>query len=103
MVERLADAKIVLTTRFHSDFKGSDLLDQMPHLKMISIQGTRPRMVDMKRANAKNTVITITPGLSSTSVAEHTMMLILALAKPMPAVGPPSAGGGVVPAEGGAA
>lgn len=88
MAERLADAEIVLTTRFHTDFKTTDLLDRMPRLKMISIMGTRPRMVDMKRANAKKVVVSITPGSSSISVAEHTMMLILALAKQVPAVGP---------------
>jgi len=68
MVERLADAEIVLTT-LCTDLKGSDLLDYMPRLKMISIMGTRPRMVDMKRANAKNAVVTITLGSSSTSCA----------------------------------
>ncbi|MBT3350482.1 MAG: D-2-hydroxyacid dehydrogenase family protein [Nitrospinaceae bacterium] len=88
MAERLADAEIILTTRFSTDFKGTDLLDRMPRLKMISIMGTRPRMVDMKRANAKNAVVSITPGSSSTSVAEHTMMFILALAKQMHIVGP---------------
>lgn len=88
MAGRLADAEIVLTTRFSTDFKGTDLLDHMPHLKMISIMGTRPRMVDMKRARAKKTVVSITPGSSSTSVAEHAMMFILALAKQMPAAAP---------------
>ena len=41
MVERLADAEIVLTT-LYTDLKGSDLLDYMPRLKMISIMGPVP-------------------------------------------------------------
>ena len=76
MVERLADAEIVLTT-LYTDLKGSDLLDYMPRLKMISIMGTRPRMVDMKRANAKNAVVTITLGSSSTSCAALGDMAVL--------------------------
>ena len=76
IAERLADAEIVLTT-LYTGLKGSDLLDNMPRLKMTSIMGTRPWMVDMKRANAKNAVVTITPGSSSTSCAALVDMAVL--------------------------
>jgi len=88
LIERLADAEIILTTRFQTDFKNTNLLEHIPKLRFISIMGTRPRMIDMKKANARGILVSITPGSSSTSVAEHTMMFILALAKQMPVLGP---------------
>lgn len=82
--ERLGDAEIILTTRYQTDFKTTDLLDHVPRLRMISVMGTRPRMIDMNRANERGVVVSVTPAASAASVAEHTMMLILALAKRMP-------------------
>ncbi len=91
---RLADAEIILTTRYQTDFKTTDLLDHLPQLRMISVMGTRPRMIDMARANARGIVVTTTPGASAASVAEHTMMLLLALAKRMPLIFPAMREGG---------
>lgn len=88
LIERLAEAEIILTTRYHTDFKNTDLLDHIRKLRFISIMGTRPRMIDMKKANTRNILVSITPGSSSTSVAEHAMMLILSLSKQLPALGP---------------
>ena len=81
LLERLGDAEIVLTTRYQTDFKTTDLLDHMPNLKFISIMGTRPRQIDMVRANARGVMVSVTPGASSQSIAEHTMMFILGLTK----------------------
>ena len=92
--ERLKDAEIILTTRYQTDFKTTDLLDHIPHLKMISVMGTRPRMIDMHRANERGIVVSTTPAASASSVAEHTMMLILALAKRMPLMFPAMKEGG---------
>jgi len=92
--ERLKNAEIILTTRYQTDFKSTDLLDHIPHLKMISVMGTRPRMIDMGRANARGIVVSTTPAASAASVAEHTMMLILALAKRMPFMFPALKEGG---------
>ena len=92
--ERLKDAEIVLTTRYQTDFKTTDLLEHIPHLKMISVMGTRPRMIDMDRANERGIVVSTTPAASASSVAEHTMMLILALAKRMPLMFPAIREGG---------
>ncbi len=88
LLERLGDAEVILTTRYQTDLKSTDLLDHIPNLKCISIMGTRPRMVDMQRANARGITVSVTPGASSQSIAEHTMMFILTLAKRMLAVTP---------------
>ena len=84
LLGRLEGAEIILTTRYKTDFKTAGLLDRLPALRMISVMGTRPRTVDMKRANERGITVTITPGASAPSVAEHTLMLLLALAKQMP-------------------
>lgn len=88
LIQRLGDAEIILTTRFATDFKSTDLLDHLSQLRFISIMGTRPRMVDMKRAQSRNITVSITPGASSTSVAEFSMMLLMSLAKQMPVIEP---------------
>ncbi len=94
LLERLQDAEIILTTRYQTDFKTTDLLDRIPRLRMISVMGTRPRMIDMERANARGIVVSTTPAASAASVAEHTMMLVLALSKRMPIMFPAMRAGG---------
>ena len=88
MAERIAGAEIILTMRFQTDFKNTGLLDAARALRFISIWGTRPRVVDMKRAGEREISVAVTPGAGSPSVAEHTMMMVLALAKRLPFQGP---------------
>lgn len=88
LLERLGDAEIIITTRYQTDFKSTDLLDQIPNLKFISVMGTRPRMINMARARELGVTVSVTPGASSQSIAEHTMMFILHLAKRMPVMAP---------------
>ena len=51
--KRIAGAEIILTMRFQTDFKNTGLLDAARALRFISIWGTRPRVVDMKRAGER--------------------------------------------------
>ncbi len=88
MARRLADAEVVLTVRYQTDFRQTALLENAPKLRFISVWGTRPRMVDMRRARRRGILVSVTPGAGSPSVAEHTMMLVLALAKRLPAHSP---------------
>ena len=88
MAKRILDAEIILTMRFQTDFKNTGLLDAARALRFISIWGTRPRVVDMKRAGERGVSVAVTPGAGSPSVAEHTMMMVLALAKRLPFQGP---------------
>ena len=88
LLERLAGAEVILTTRYQTDFRSTDLLDHLPALRLISVMGTRPRMIDMRRARTRGIAVSVTPGASSQSVAEQTLMFILALAKRIPAILP---------------
>lgn len=88
MAGRIADAEVVLTVRYHTDFRQTALLESAPHLRFLSVWGTRPRMVDMACARRRGVLVSVTPGAGSPSVAEHTMMLVLALAKRLPVHSP---------------
>ena len=88
MAERIADAEVILTVRYQTDFKNTGLLDAAPKLRFISVWGTRPRAVNMERARERGVSVSVTPGAGSPSVAEHTMMMVLALAKRLPYQGP---------------
>lgn len=88
MIERIADAEVILTVRYQTDFRNAALLEAARGLRLISVWGTRPRAVDMNRARARGVSVAVTPGAGSPSVAEHTMMLALALAKRLPFQGP---------------
>jgi phosphoglycerate dehydrogenase-like enzyme len=100
LLERVGDAEIILTTRYQTDFKTTDLLEHIPGLKMIAVMGTRPRRIDMKRARGKGITVSCTPGASSPSIAEHTIMMVLALAKRLPAIVPAMREGGWPRADG---
>ncbi len=88
MIERITDAEVILTVRFQTDFRNTTLLDAARALRFISIWGTRPRAVNMKGAREHGVSVSVTPGAGSPSVAEHTMMMVLALAKRLPCQGP---------------
>ncbi|MFQ5895875.1 MAG: D-2-hydroxyacid dehydrogenase family protein [Nitrospinota bacterium] len=83
LIGRLRGAEVALSTRYQTRF-GADLLEALPGLRLISIMGTRPRTVDMPKANALGITVTCIPGASSEAIAEHTWMMILTLAKQVP-------------------
>lgn len=100
LLERLGDAEIIITTRYQTDFKTTDFLEHIPHLKMIAVMGTRPRQINMRLANEKGVIVSCTPGGSSVSIAEHTIMMVLALAKRLPVLMPGMRAGGWPRADG---
>lgn len=58
-----------------------ELMNAAPKLKVISRTGAGVDNVDVKAATKKNILVLNTPEANSISVAEHTVSLILALAK----------------------
>src|SRR5262249_13647235 len=57
------------------------LLDACPGLRVIARVGVGYDAVDLAAATARGVVVTITPGANHDAVAEHTLCLILGLAK----------------------
>jgi hypothetical protein len=80
LVDRIRDADIVLNIRATSRFT-AEVLGQCPRLRLISIWGTGTDNVDLAAARARGIRVTNTPGVAAIAVAEHTLALILAVAK----------------------
>ena len=80
LVSRIRDATIVINIRSTSKFT-ADVLQQCPQLRLISIWGTGTDNVDLDAAKARGVRVTNTPGVSAVAVAEHTLALIMAVAK----------------------
>src|SRR5215467_6224033 len=85
LVTRIQDAEIVINIRATSRFD-KEVLGRCPKLRMISIWGTGTDHVDLNAAQALNIRVTNTPGVSAIAVAEHTLSLIMAVAKQTVAV-----------------
>lgn len=60
---------------------GPKQLSQMPHLKMISTFSTGFDHIDMAACTHRNILVSNVPAYGSQTVAEHTIALMLALAK----------------------
>jgi D-3-phosphoglycerate dehydrogenase / 2-oxoglutarate reductase len=80
LVERIGDADIVINIRSTSRFT-AEVLARCPKLRLISIWGTGTDNVDLAEAKARGIRVTNTPGVAAIAVAEHTLALILAVAK----------------------
>jgi len=85
LVARIRDADVVINIRSTSKFT-AEVLDQCPRLRLISIWGTGTDNVDLEAAQARGVRVTNTPGVSAVAVAEHTLALILSVAKQIVAV-----------------
>ena len=80
LVERIRDYEIVLNIRSTSRFT-SDVFAKCPRLRLISIWGTGTDNVDLAAARAHGICVTNTPAVNAIAVAEHTLALMLAVAK----------------------
>jgi len=82
--DRLRDAEVALNIRGRTRFTG-EVLGACPKLRMISIWGTGTDNMDLKAAADLGITVTNTPGANAIAVAEHTLALILAVCKQLPA------------------
>ena len=80
LAARIHDAEIVINIRSTSKFTAG-VLEACPSLRLISIWGTGTDNVDLEAAKSHGIRVTNTPGVSAVAVAEHTLALILAVAK----------------------
>src|SRR5512136_2907026 len=83
LIERLKEAGVAVNIRGRTRFT-DQVLQGCPRLKLISIWGTGTDNVDLKAAAARGITVTNTPGANALAVAEHTVALILAVAKQLP-------------------
>ena len=78
------------------DFITEKVLDECPHLKVISRYGAGYDRVDIEAAKKRGIIVTNTPGVNSQAVAELTFGLIISLARKIPSLDASTKSGGWV-------
>lgn len=84
LIERIAPAEVVLNIRASSRFSDA-VMAECPRLRLISVWGTGTDHVDLAAAERRGIRVATTPGVSAVSIAEHTLALLLAVARRIPA------------------
>ena len=84
LIERIADADVALNIRASSKFS-DPVMAACPRLRLISVWGTGTDHVDLAAAARRGIRVATTPGVSAVSIAEHTLALLLAVARHVPA------------------
>jgi len=80
LVERIRDFQIVINIRSSSKFS-ERVFAACPRMKLLSLWGTGTDNVDLSAAQRHGVTVTNTPGVAAVSIAEHALMLTLAVAR----------------------
>lgn len=80
LIDRVRDAELVINIRSSSRFT-EEVFAACPRLKLLSIWGTGTDNVDLDAARRHGVTVTNTPGVAAASIAEHCLMLMLAVAR----------------------
>ena len=83
LIERIADAELVLNIRSSTPFTAR-VFEACPRLRLLSVWGTGTDHVDATAAARHRVTVTNTPGVSAVSIAEHALALLLAAARRIP-------------------
>ncbi|MEP7362544.1 MAG: D-2-hydroxyacid dehydrogenase family protein [Acidobacteriota bacterium] len=85
LVERIQGAESIINVRSSSKITRA-VMERCPTVRHISIWGTGTDNVDLDAARALGIRVTNTPAVSATSIAEHTLALMLAVARRIPQI-----------------
>jgi phosphoglycerate dehydrogenase-like enzyme len=85
LIRRVGGAAAAINIRAYTKFTDR-VLDACPNLRMISIWGTGTDNVDLAACAARKVVVANTPGVNAHAVAEHTLALMLAVTRAIPAM-----------------
>jgi D-3-phosphoglycerate dehydrogenase len=85
LIRRIGDAAVVVNIRAHARFTDR-VLAACPSLRLVSIWGTGTDNVDLAACRARGVAVTNTPGVNAHAVAEHTVALMLAVMRRIPAM-----------------
>ncbi len=85
LIRRIGDAGAVLNIRAYARFTEA-VFRGCPRLRLISVWGTGVDNIDLDAATRHGVTVTNTPGVNADAVAEHTLALMLALARRIPAM-----------------
>jgi D-3-phosphoglycerate dehydrogenase len=93
LLERIAGAEVVINIRSSSKFTAR-VFERASGLRLVSLWGTGTDNVDLEAAARHGVTITNTPGVSATSIAEHSLALMLAVARRLPQLDAQTRAGG---------
>ena len=85
LIRRIRDADVVVNIRAHARFS-APVLEGCDRLRLISVWGTGTDHIDLGAARARGVTVTSTPGVNAHAVAEHTIALMLAVTRRIPAM-----------------
>lgn len=80
LVERMGGATAAINVRAYSKFT-DEVFDALPELKFLTVMGTGTDNIDLASATRHGVVVSNTPTAPTVSVAEHIVLLTLALTK----------------------
>jgi len=83
LIERIREAEVVINIRAYTHLN-AEVLASCQKLKLISVWGTGTDNVDLESARRLGITVTNTPGANALSVAEHTVAILLSLARQIP-------------------
>jgi D-3-phosphoglycerate dehydrogenase len=85
LIRRIDRARVAINIRAHARFT-EGVFVACRNLKLVSIWGTGTDNVDLDAAGRHGVTVTNTPGVNAFAVAEHTLALMLALARRIPRI-----------------
>ncbi len=85
LTERIGQAESVINIRSSIEF-GPEVFAACPNLRVLSLWGTGTDHVDLTAAADHGIAVTNTPGVSAVAMAEHTLALMLAVARDLPRI-----------------
>lgn len=85
LIRRLGGARAAINIRAHARFT-ERVFAACPDLKMVSIWGTGTDNIDLESAARRGVAVSNTPGVNANAVAEHTIALMLAVARRIPKI-----------------
>jgi phosphoglycerate dehydrogenase-like enzyme len=83
LIDRIRNAEAVVSVRASSRFT-ERVFQNCPRVQLVSLFGTGTDNVDIEAAERYGVTITNTPSVSAVTVAEHTLALMLAVARDLP-------------------
>jgi D-3-phosphoglycerate dehydrogenase / 2-oxoglutarate reductase len=85
LIRRIDRAQVAINIRAHARFT-EGVFATCRNLKLVSIWGTGTDNVDLDAAGRHGVTVTNTPGVNAFAVAEHTLALMLAVARRIPRI-----------------
>ena len=85
LIRRIGSARVAINIRAYARFTEA-VFRACPELKMVSIWGTGTDNFDLAAADRHKVTVCNTPGTNARAVAEHTIALMLAVARKIPQI-----------------